>query len=447
MTGVQTCRSMGMWGECEGAIEPSADICDGIDNDCDGRVDVGCGCVPSPEICQDGIDNDGDGSIDEPACDPRVCSSGTPTWNMIAGGDGRRLWTDVAAWTGREILYWGGRASAVHPSVCGNCSLGPEEGRRYQPHTDTWRPMSTIGAPTARTLGLYQWTGTELFVWGGFNMQVVGGGYSSTPLEDGGLYNPTTDSWRPIPRELDPLRAPQNRIEAVVGWTGTEVVIFGGRNADLSDVGQRVRQGAFYHPGTGRWRLFGSLGPEMTEVQGGWARNRLFVWGTTGTATESNLANVAFVYDDETGWTRLPDAPLTTRTISRVVVQERGMLVYGGRSGSSLEWPNDGAFFDFDAWTWSPVFTGPSNLDGASVPGRSPVTFWTGCDYVFIDAAFASEPPERVYQDYRFNLESNTWTAMPAFRSPINRNPLGWSWCGDRAVGWGSELVHLVFED
>ena len=77
--GVQICQN-GVWGECFGGVLPSQEICDGVDNNCDGEVDEG---VCAPETCQNGVNRPCGNNIGACQIGIQICENGA--WGKCIG--------------------------------------------------------------------------------------------------------------------------------------------------------------------------------------------------------------------------------------------------------------------------------------------------------------------------------------------------------------------------
>lgn len=160
----------------------------------------------------------------------------------------------AAVWTGDEMIVWGGEGA-------GGQYLN--SGGRYRPNTNSWSPISMVGAPSARLNFTPIWTGTELIIWGGDY---------GTVYADGARYNPVTDTWRPISQ----VNAPSARDAYGALWTGTKLIMWGGFLTD-----QAAPIGYIYDPETDSWSQIHSpafLGLRRS-VSSIWTGMQAIFWG------------------------------------------------------------------------------------------------------------------------------------------------------------------------
>ncbi len=180
----------------------------------------------------------------------------TNVWSSISGkGAPKPRTSHTAVWTGSEMIVWGGAADT-------QWMTSHTDGGRYDPKTDTWKPLSATGAPTARSQHGAVWTGKEMIVWGG---QASGGGGATA----GARYDPATDAWSPAAT----AGQPDTRQLPGLIWTGKEMIVFGGQ--PTSGPTFTLAAGS-YDPQADSWRALAA--PKAVAQSGGMQWYPAAVW-------------------------------------------------------------------------------------------------------------------------------------------------------------------------
>ena len=286
----------------------------------------------------------------------------------------------VAVWTGAEMIVWGGNSYRESLDKL-------DSGGRYDPEKDRWRATPSLGL-SARDDPRAVWTGIEMIVWGGRDED----GHSDT----GARYNPTTNTVRPVGR----AGAPQPREDHTIVWTGTEMIVWGGWNGD-DRARNYALNGARYNPTTDTWRPLTGVGaPESREDHTAmWSGTEMLVWGGVrreGSPAEQRQLGTGGRYSPETDtWTPITrvDAP-DAREDDVVVWTGEQMLVWGGQHrGIPLQ---SGGRYVPRADTWCPMTADHSPLarrDHAGVWTGQSLVLWggkgTGGDYLPTGATYA----------------------------------------------------------
>jgi len=228
-------------------------------------------------------------------------------------------------WTGTEMIVWGGRAGASPPNQPFN------NGRRYNPTTNTWSAISALNAPSQRTGHSAVWASNEglMIVWGG------SGWAPPQPVSTGARYNPVTDTWF----SMNNLNAPVARADCTTIWTGSEMIVWGGsKNPSPNPLGD----GGIYNPASDSlsldpWRQIESL-PDVPPRRGNaavWMDEVMAVWGgLTGPPTTATSTGCAL--RPECGhWGLITEsgAPIARESCSSVWTGQY-MIIWGGRNGA-----------------------------------------------------------------------------------------------------------------
>ncbi|MBI4403149.1 MAG: tandem-95 repeat protein, partial [Deltaproteobacteria bacterium] len=165
------------------------------------------------------------------------------SWRRVSS-KGAPLLIDYASlvWTGSEVIVWGGEG-------LWNEYAPRKNGKRYHPSSDTWRSMAD--APVARVGHAAVWTGSRMIVWGGMDYD-----FDHCYLKNNAkAYDPAGNKWY----NFNSVGAPSPRANAYATWVGGKMVIFGGSN-DECGFGRFLMNGGIYTQATNSWTPIASPG-------------------------------------------------------------------------------------------------------------------------------------------------------------------------------------------
>ncbi len=356
----------------------------------------------------------------DPAFDykmPQIAqSSCDDSWQPTAAVGERSSHT--AVWTGSEMLIWGGFENKVPDNS--------NTGMRYDPATDTWAPISTMGAPAARGEHTAIWTGSQMIVWGGKNFN------TSTFFNDGGRYNPTTDSWAPT----STANAPFARINHTAVWTGTEMIVWGGAGAGcvadpMHCIDFQLNKGGRYNPSTDQWTLMAvdinapSARSLHTAV---WTGNVMVVWGGSDNSSYKNDGGRYDPTTDKWQTVSTTNAP-AARDSHRAVWSGTEMIIWGGYQNGYL---GDGGRYNPASDIWQ-----ATSMNGAPEPREGHTVVWTGDEMIIWGGIGAL-----VYNNgARYTPTTDSWQPISDFGAPDPRDSHTAVWTGTEMIVWGGELV------
>jgi N-acetylneuraminic acid mutarotase len=321
------------------------------------------------------------------------------------------------------------------PANCGACEHGCFGACKDGKCTDPWEPTSPKDAPAARSKHVAVWTGSKLVVWGGTT-----NGNPNGVVNSGGIYDPVSYQWAPTTL----ANAPGPRIEATVVWTGTEMIVWGGRDS----AGSHLADGARFNPSTNVWTAVSatSAPSARTNHTAVWSGTVMIVWGGVDGANQLNTGGRYDPAKDTWEATAAVPSPPATRERHTAVWDDASdrMLLYGGYGDGptqqNIYFPNDSVL---GGRTYNPATnTWDALAEGSQPSARADhVAVWDGSRMHIFGGVDGTTP----YLSTGFKYETNTWSAYNGTPpSARHRHTAVWLDKVQRIVVWGGRDANGV---
>ena len=195
------------------------------------------------------------------------------------------------------MIVWGGSGAGVGVH---------SDGGIFNPATNTWTATTNTNAPAARRNHTAVWSGTEMIVFGGTDLN------GTVIYNNGGRYNPATNTWAAI------AAAPVGRVGHSAVWTGSRMLISNGISGS-SNNNASWNDSYLYNPATNSWATGGAPGVRLRNHKSILAGNIVIVMG----GVPSVFNPLSGEYSETVTWTQGSRYFLTSTATSRTQIQAR----------------------------------------------------------------------------------------------------------------------------
>ncbi|PYK00107.1 MAG: hypothetical protein DME23_08145 [Verrucomicrobia bacterium] len=318
-------------------------------------------------------------------------------WRQVGPSVPTPRWGHSAVWTGSEMIVWGG----LQFGMSGNLNTGAI----YNPVTDTWNPIATKNAPTARMGHTAVWTGSEMIVSGGIPFS-----------QAGGRYNPSTDQWRTTSR----ANAPTVYADYRAVWTGTEMFVWGGPN-----LGRR------YNPAADSWRNISPLNAPTSRSAYTvvWTGSRMVIWGGIDDAGPTQTGGIYDPASDSWSTTTTNGAP-APRYSHTVINTGNEMIIWGGQA---INYFNTGSRYNPETDRWLPI-----SVVRAPTARSAHTAIWTGAEMIIWGGRVGGST---LATGGRYDPGLDRWLTLSTNGAPSPRTGHSMVWSRNEAICWGGTTL------